>query len=203
MALLRQADGVAAQVLENLNINLKDIRKEVLKELETFNLQLPPMGTSSPGTRQLVPPLNPRIRGLAGEKMPALKAYGHDLTELCREGKLDPVIGRKEEVERLILILCRRRKNNPVLIGEAGVGKTAIVEGSGPRDCQRGCSRSFGQKTADLFGFDIDDCRHQIPGAIRREDQGCHGRDQKEWQCPSFHRRAPYDCRSWGCRGGH
>jgi ATP-dependent Clp protease ATP-binding subunit ClpC len=61
--------------------------------------------------------------------MPALKAYGHDLTELCREGKLDPVIGRKEEVERLILILCRRRKNNPVLIGEAGVGKTAIVEG--------------------------------------------------------------------------
>jgi ATP-dependent Clp protease ATP-binding subunit ClpC len=63
------------------------------------------------------------------EKMPALKAYGHDLTELCKEGKLDPVIGRKEEVERLILILCRRRKNNPVLIGEAGVGKTAIVEG--------------------------------------------------------------------------
>jgi ATP-dependent Clp protease ATP-binding subunit ClpC len=61
--------------------------------------------------------------------MPALRAYGHDLTELCREGKLDPVIGRKEEVERLILILCRRRKNNPVLIGEAGVGKTAIVEG--------------------------------------------------------------------------
>ena len=66
---------------------------------------------------------------MANEKMPALKAYGHDLTELCREGKLDPVIGRKEEVERLILILCRRRKNNPVLIGEAGVGKTAIVEG--------------------------------------------------------------------------
>jgi ATP-dependent Clp protease ATP-binding subunit ClpC len=61
--------------------------------------------------------------------MPALKAYGHDLTELCREGKLDPVIGRKAEVERLILILCRRRKNNPVLLGEAGVGKTAIVEG--------------------------------------------------------------------------
>ena len=61
--------------------------------------------------------------------MPALRAYGHDLTELCREGKMDPVIGRRDEVERLILILCRRRKNNPVLIGEAGVGKTAIVEG--------------------------------------------------------------------------
>ncbi len=61
--------------------------------------------------------------------MPALSAYGYDLTEMSRESKMDPVIGRREEVERLILILCRRRKNNPVLIGEAGVGKTAIVEG--------------------------------------------------------------------------
>lgn len=126
LALLRQNDGVAAQVLENLNINLKDIRKEVLKELESFNLQLPPMGMSGNG-----PTSSSKSQDKlgAGEKMPALKAYGHDLTELCKEGKLDPVIGRKEEVERLILILCRRRKNNPVLIGEAGVGKTAIVEG--------------------------------------------------------------------------
>lgn len=126
LALLRQTDGAATQILENLSINLKEVRKEVLKELETFNLQLPPMGMSgSPSTprqdKSSVPP--------AGEKLPALRAYGHDLTELCREGKLDPVIGRMHEVERLILILCRRRKNNPVLIGEAGVGKTAIVEG--------------------------------------------------------------------------
>ena len=127
LALLRQTDGVAAQVLENLNINLKDVRKEVLKELETFNLQLPPMGMSGSSTNG---PRAAQEKPLPGsEKMPALKAYGHDLTELCKEGKLDPVIGRKEEVERLILILCRRRKNNPVLIGEAGVGKTAIVEG--------------------------------------------------------------------------
>src|SRR5205807_4264313 len=67
------------------------------------------------------------------EKLPALRAYGYDLTEMSREGKLDPVIGRSQEVERLILILCRRRKNNPVLIGEAGVGKTAIVEGLAQR----------------------------------------------------------------------
>ncbi|HSW71868.1 MAG TPA: Clp protease N-terminal domain-containing protein, partial [Chlamydiales bacterium] len=124
LSLLRQTDGVAAQVLENLNVNLKEIRKEVLKELETFNLQLPPVGTSSTSSAQ-----RPQDRALAADKMPALRAYGHDLTELCREGKMDPVIGRKDEVERLILILCRRRKNNPVLIGEAGVGKTAIVEG--------------------------------------------------------------------------
>lgn len=127
LALLRQTDGVAAQVLENLNINLKDVRREVLKELETFNLQLPPMGMagSAGGTGKSA---QEKV-GINAEKTPALKAYGHDLTELCREGKLDPVIGRKNEVERLILILCRRRKNNPVLIGEAGVGKTAIVEG--------------------------------------------------------------------------
>jgi len=135
LALLRQTDGVAAQVLENLNINLKEIRKEVLKELETFNLQLPPMTvggtTSSSSSSASARAQSERNAGPspAVDKTPALRAYGHDLTELCREGKMDPVIGRRDEVERLILILCRRRKNNPVLIGEAGVGKTAIVEG--------------------------------------------------------------------------
>jgi len=131
LALLRQTDGVAAQVLENLNVNLKEVRKEVLKELETFNLQLPPMGATPPAAAPGAPRQAPADRGAppANDKMPALRAYGHDLTEMCREGKMDPVIGRRDEVERLILILCRRRKNNPVLIGEAGVGKTAIVEG--------------------------------------------------------------------------
>ncbi len=135
LALLRQTDGVAAQVLENLNINLKEIRKEVLKELETFNLQLPPMtvggasASSSSASGRAQSERNAAGPTPALDKTPALRAYGHDLTELCREGKMDPVIGRRDEVERLILILCRRRKNNPVLIGEAGVGKTAIVEG--------------------------------------------------------------------------
>lgn len=129
LALLRQRDGAAAQVLENLNVNLKDIYREILKELEIFNLQLPPSGMSSSNNPNYSSGNKGPEKGGAAEKMPALKAYGHDLTEACREGKLDPVIGRKEEIERLILILCRRRKNNPVLIGEAGVGKTAIVEG--------------------------------------------------------------------------
>lgn len=138
LGLLRQTDGVAAQVLENLNVNLKEVRKEVLKELETFNLQLPPIGpTTSPppsaqssgGPGSSSGKQYEKSSSLGNDKMPALKAYGHDLTEMCREGKMDPVVGRKEEVERLILILCRRRKNNPVLVGEAGVGKTAIVEG--------------------------------------------------------------------------
>jgi ATP-dependent Clp protease ATP-binding subunit ClpC len=133
LGLLKQTDGVAAQVLENLHVNLKEVRKEVLKELESFNLQLPPIGSSTGPNSQNINPANKSSnydsKALTNDKTPALKAYGHDLTEMSRNGRLDPVIGRKEEVERLILILCRRRKNNPVLVGEAGVGKTAIVEG--------------------------------------------------------------------------
>lgn len=129
LAILREKDGVAAQVLENLGLNLKDLRKEILKELETFNLHLPPIngGPIPQGGEKYQE--SPSSNNSSYDKMPALKAYGHDLTQLCKEGKMDPVIGRKPEVERLILILCRRRKNNPVLVGEAGVGKTAIVEG--------------------------------------------------------------------------
>jgi ATP-dependent Clp protease ATP-binding subunit ClpC len=125
LGLLRQSDGVAAQVLENLNVDLQEVRKEVLRELETFNLQLPPATGAGGG--------GAKASEKNSDKLPALRAYGYDLTEMSREGKLDPVIGRNQEVERLILILCRRRKNNPVLIGEAGVGKTAIVEGLAQR----------------------------------------------------------------------
>ncbi len=126
LGLLRQTDGVGAQVLENLNVDLQEVRKEVLRELETFNLQLPPSSSGGGGS-------SAKNQEKSSEKLPALRAYGYDLTEMSREGKLDPVIGRSSEVERLILILCRRRKNNPVLIGEAGVGKTAIVEGLAQR----------------------------------------------------------------------
>ncbi len=125
LSIIRLQDGVAAQILENLGVNLKDVRKEILKELETFNLQVPPVSLSANSSGQK----RSETGNPSTEKMHALKAYGHDLTEMCREGGLDPVIGRAKEVERLLLILCRRRKNNPVLIGEAGVGKTAIVEG--------------------------------------------------------------------------
>jgi len=117
LGLLREQDGVAAQVLMNLGLKLEDVREEVLNLLGA-GIE----GEESPAG----PPGEPK-KGKS--KTPALDSFGRDLTELAREGKLDPVIGRRREIERVIQILCRRQKNNPVLLGEAGVGKTAIVEG--------------------------------------------------------------------------
>jgi ATP-dependent Clp protease ATP-binding subunit ClpC len=119
LGLLREQEGVAAQVLMNLGLKLEDVREEVL------NLLGHNMETGSEGDRDR----GERAAGKSKSKTPALDSFGRDLTELARQGKLDPVIGRTNEIERVIQILSRRQKNNPVLLGEAGVGKTAIVEG--------------------------------------------------------------------------
>ncbi len=172
LGLLRQTDGVAAQVLENLNVNLKEVRKEVLKELETFNLQLPPIGAAPPPSQTAGQGAGPSSKsyekppGGTNDKMPALKAYGHDLTEMCREGKMDPVIGRKEEVERLILILCRRRKNNPVLSRGGWCWKNSHCRRTGPSYRQRGSPRQPAQEKADHSRSRFDDCRNKIPRPI-------------------------------------
>jgi ATP-dependent Clp protease ATP-binding subunit ClpC len=120
LGLLREHDGVAAQVLMNLGLKLEEVREEVL------NLLGAGVENEEPAT-QGEKPSGGTQKGKS--KTPALDSFGRDLTELAREGQLDPVIGRKNEIERVIQILCRRQKNNPVLLGEAGVGKTAIVEG--------------------------------------------------------------------------
>jgi len=109
LGLIREGEGVASQVLMNLGLDLNRVRNEVITLLGSSGPA--PMGSTSK------------------TKTPALDAFGRDLTKLAHEGKLDPVIGRKDEIERVIQILARRTKNNPVLLGEAGVGKTAIVEG--------------------------------------------------------------------------
>src|SRR5215217_4286283 len=116
LGLLREHDGVAAQVLMNLGLKLEEVREEVLNLLGAGVESEEPQAQEKQGTK-------------GKSKTPALDSFGRDLTELAREGQLDPVIGRKNEIERVIQILCRRQKNNPVLLGEAGVGKTAIVEG--------------------------------------------------------------------------
>ncbi len=120
LGLLREQDGVAAQVLMNLGLKLEDVREEVLNLLGAGLEPEAPTGGEPRGEGA------PR-RGKS--KTPALDSFGRDLTELARQGSLDPVIGRAGEIERLITVMCRRTKNNPVLLGEAGVGKTAIVEG--------------------------------------------------------------------------
>ncbi|MDB6120807.1 MAG: clpC [Verrucomicrobiaceae bacterium] len=127
LGLLREGEGVAAQVLRNLDINLDKARNEILRELDP-NFSSAEGGESEEEEEEDGQPVSPG-RAQKESKTPALKAFGRDLTELAQKNELDPVIGRTEEIARVIQILCRRTKNNPVLIGEAGVGKTAIVEG--------------------------------------------------------------------------
>src|SRR5207302_676452 len=105
LGLIKLGQGVAVNVLQKMGLDLETVRMEVEKQVGT-----------GPDQKMI-------------GKIPALKAFGRDLTEIARKGEMDPVIGRKNEIERVIQILCRRTKNNPVLLGEAGVGKTAIVEG--------------------------------------------------------------------------
>ncbi|MGC8830686.1 MAG: ATP-dependent Clp protease ATP-binding subunit [Verrucomicrobiia bacterium] len=126
LGLLREGEGVAARVLKNLDVDLERTRQEILKEIDP-NLE----SSSYEDPQQQMPEGQEKLghERKGDVKTPALKAFGRDLTELARRGELDPVIGRKAEIERVIQILCRRTKNNPVLLGEAGVGKTAIVEG--------------------------------------------------------------------------
>lgn len=122
LGLLREGEGVAARVLKSLDVDIERTRNEILRELDP---------QFSGETEEAVSPGRSQNQEESKKeaKTPALKAFGRDLTELARKGDLDPVIGRKNEIRRVIQILCRRTKNNPVLIGEAGVGKTAIVEG--------------------------------------------------------------------------
>ncbi|MGC4017127.1 MAG: ATP-dependent Clp protease ATP-binding subunit [Luteolibacter sp.] len=136
LGLLREGEGVAARVLKRLDVDIQRTRNEILAEIDPnfspdheddddeiedddgpFEEEEEVKGESEA----------PETEGKS--KTPALRAFGRDLTKLAREGGLDPVIGREPEIERVIQILCRRTKNNPVLVGEAGVGKTAIVEG--------------------------------------------------------------------------
>jgi ATP-dependent Clp protease ATP-binding subunit ClpC len=119
LGLLREGEGVAARVLKSLEVDIERTRNEILKELDpNFT---PPESEQEGG--------EPMAGGKKDVKTPALRAFGRDLTELAKKNELDPVIGRRNEIERVIQVLCRRTKNNPVLLGEAGVGKTAIAEG--------------------------------------------------------------------------
>jgi ATP-dependent Clp protease ATP-binding subunit ClpC len=127
LGLLREHDGVAAQVLMNLGLKLEEVREEVLNLLGAGTESEAEM--SSGGAPSGEGSGKPKGKS----KTPALDSFGRDLTQYAIDGQLDPVIGRSDEIERLTQVLCRRTKNNPVLLGEAGVGKTAIIEGLAQR----------------------------------------------------------------------
>jgi len=147
LGLIKENEGIAARVLLNLGVKLEEVREEILEFLGADKSSYGQAGGEAPsggagGGEEAGQGGGAGGGGEAGggdaiasgsgpgkSKTPALNAFGRDLTALAREGKLDPVIGRRREIERVMQILCRRTKNNPVLLGEAGVGKTAIVEG--------------------------------------------------------------------------
>ncbi len=136
LGLLREHDGVAAQVLMNLGLKLEEVREEVLNLLGAGadqEREEQPQQPQEPQSQEPGPVEGGPAARRGKSKTPALDSFGRDLTELAKSGELDPVIGREHEVERLIQILSRRTKNNPVLLGEAGVGKTAVVEGLAQR----------------------------------------------------------------------
>ncbi|MEO5715269.1 MAG: ATP-dependent Clp protease ATP-binding subunit [Luteolibacter sp.] len=138
LGLLREGEGVAARVLKRLDVDIQRTRNEILAEIDP-NFSPDDQDDDDDDDEDVEdgdgpfedesPSQAPSADADGKSKTPALKAFGRDLTKVAREGGLDPVIGRESEIERVIQILCRRTKNNPVLIGEAGVGKTAIVEG--------------------------------------------------------------------------
>ena len=134
LGLIKEKDGMAATILHKLNVDLNIVRQEIVNELNPSVLpfdedededddKYQSVGAGSKGSK-------------TDSKTPALDVFARDITKLAKENKLDPVVGREREIERMIQILCRRSKNNPVLIGEAGVGKTAIVEGLAQRIVQ-------------------------------------------------------------------
>jgi ATP-dependent Clp protease ATP-binding subunit ClpC len=146
LSLLRDEENIAAQILLQFDVNYDTARKE-LDNIQSGNPSQPPKNpTQVPGSR-------PGSKSKEKVKTPVLDNFGRDLTKMAVEGKLDPVIGRTKEIERVSQVLSRRKKNNPVLIGEPGVGKTAIVEGLALRIIEKKVSRALFDKriiTLDL-----------------------------------------------------
>ncbi len=143
LALLRMTDSVSARILRNMKVDIAELKKRIVSMLDSEFL---PDDDNSDDDEQ--PPFDKNRNG----ELAALNSFGRNLTDLAAENKLDPVIGRQNEIDRVIQILCRRTKNNPVLIGEAGVGKTAIVEGL----AQKIISRDVPEILADKMVYALD-----------------------------------------------
>ena len=166
LGLLREGEGVAARVLKSLEVDIERTRNEILKELDpNFT---PPDSDPELGASR-------RTFGKKDVKTPALRAFGRDLTELAKKGELDPVIGRHNEIERVIQVLCRRTKNNPVLFGEAGRGQDRHRGRAGPGNRQRQRAGAFARQESHHPRPRANGRGDQIPRPVRGANQGRHG----------------------------
>ena len=145
LALMREGESAAAKVLANMKIDINEVRRQVIRALDSDYLPEAEGGESQSQTSAAA--------SSDSEALAALNAFGRNLTDLAEKGMLDPVIGRQDEIERVIQILCRRTKNNPVLIGEAGVGKTAILEGLTQRIVEKSVPEALLDKK--VFALDL------------------------------------------------
>lgn len=223
-AILYDRDSVAAQVLEKRwNIDLDMMRSKLLQEINgeaererqtrrTADLGemidsfigsffgTPQTGRSAEGGEAktpYAPPAHPHAEeGQGGTELPEeLMQFGVDLTKKAREGRLDPVIGRGKEIERIIQILCRRTKNNPVLIGEPGVGKSAIVDGLAQAIVNDQSPRCASRQDSVFAGHHLHGGGHPLSRGLRGEAEKSHRRHKARGQHHPFHRRDTHDTR--------
>ena len=184
LGLLREEKGIAAQVLSDAGVSLEQSRAETLRLLGS---DMPAQGSAAPST-----PPSSSPKSEKKSKTPALDHFCRDLTQLAAEGQLDPTIGRHKEIERVMEILARRKKNNPVLIGEPGVGKTAIVEGLAHLIATGQCPDVLQRSPGAVARHGGGHRRHQVPGPVRGAAQGGDERDRPEQEYHPLHRRAAH-----------
>lgn len=148
LSLLRDEENIAAQILQQFNVSYDSVREELdmiisgnTRDVDRMDTRSATAGPDSPSSKESQSPGSGREKKMEKSKTPVLDNFGRDLTQLAEDGKLDPIIGREKEIERVAQVLSRRKKNNPVLIGEPGVGKTAIAEGLASRIIDRKVSR--------------------------------------------------------------
>lgn len=149
IGIMREGESIAIRIMIDLGLDPQKLYNEIIKVInEDEKNQEITKGKKKKNTNYI--------------ETPTLNQYGSDLTEKAREGELDPVIGRKNEIERMIQILSRRTKNNPCLIGEPGVGKTAVIEGMAIKIASRRCTRNFKKKENSNIRYFFNGCRGQI-----------------------------------------